>query len=73
MEGKSILLKLYAKEYLVRDGQVSAQTPEHIGGVELGGNIAIVQIEILLVGTEESGRTEDRAYEAAEGSRETVR
>ena len=62
MEGKSILLKLYAKEYLVRDGQVSAQTPEHIGGVELGGNIAIVQIEILLVGTEESGRTEDRAY-----------
>ena len=62
MESESILLEVDSEKHLMGEGDVAAETPEHVGGVQLGGDIAVLDIEVLLVGSEEGGRTEYTSY-----------
>ena len=50
-----------AEKHFQRQRQVARKRPQHVGGVELGVNVAVVKVEILLVGGEKGCRTEHRA------------
>ena len=49
-----------AEEHLHRQREVARERPQHVGRIEFGGDVAVVEVEVLLVGGEEGRRTEHR-------------
>ncbi len=52
MEYQAVFVILDTEEYLVGQCEVAAETPQHVRRIELGKDIAVVEVEILLIGTE---------------------
>ena len=61
-DAESVLLEMDAEEDALGQGEVAGEAPEHVARVELGVVVAVVEVEVLLVGGEESGGAEKRAY-----------
>ena len=60
LEADAVGLVVDAEKQIEGDGEIAREAPEHVGGIELSADVAVVEDKILLVGGEESRRAEYR-------------